>query len=307
MDETPGTDPRTAPEQGKTPETAPEQGSTPETAPEQEKTPETAPPPVAEAPVPAGAPVRGPARRGRVAAVAGSVLLVAALVTGVGGTVVTVRGADRDAGAPTWKFPAAKVEEKAAVTQRGLAGMLVPYGTDGWVRGPDLAQFGADAQLSGARATALRKEALRGLPRSQRKQLERQIDRQRISGMAMRSYYSGKTSAASTNDGIYSVSVVLAQMANRAAVRNSSRAQNDFLAALDVFEDGPKIKGHEDARCFRLSADDDEDLDMMLCSAYVGDVLVSVTAYGAHPLDSKGVAMLVRTQLDRIAEPGEAV
>ncbi|MFI0512393.1 hypothetical protein ACH3Y9_20115 [Streptomyces sp. WSLK1-5] len=288
--------------QGTCPETAPGQGTAPETAPMME-TPQA---PAAEVPAPVVVPVRGRARRGRVAAVAGSVLLVAALVAGVGGTVVTARGAERDAGPPTWKLPATKVDKKTAVTQRGLAGMLVPYGTDGWVRGPDLAQFGSDAQLSGAHATALRKEALRGLPRSQRKQLERQVDRQRISGMAMRSYFSGETYGY-FRTGIYSVSVVLAQMANRTTVRNSSKAQNDFLAALDVFEEGPKIKGHEDARCFRLSADDDEDLDMMLCSAYVGDVLVSVTAYGAHPLDSKGVAMLVRTQLDRIAEPGEAV
>ena len=253
------------------------------------------------------APAPGPARRGRIAAVAGSVLLVAALVAGVGVTAVTVRDADRDAGAPTWKFPTATVEEKKAVAQRGLAGMLVPYGTDGWVQGPDLAAFGSDAQLSGAQATALRKEALRGLPRSQRKQLERQIDRQRLSGMAMRSYFSGESYASSQNSGIYSVSVVLAQMANRTAVRNSSEAQNEFLAALDLFKEGPKIKGHDDARCFRLPGSTDEDLDMMLCSAYVGDVLVSVTAYGARPLDTKGVAMLLRTQLDRIAEPGEAV
>ncbi|MET7735760.1 hypothetical protein ABZT02_30990 [Streptomyces sp. NPDC005402] len=253
------------------------------------------------------APVRQPRRRGRIAAVAGSVLLAAALVAGVGGTVVTVGDADRDPGAPIWKFPASTVEEKKAVTQRGLAGMLVPYGTDGWVRGPDLAEFGSDVQLGGAQATALRKEALRGLPRSQRKQLERQIDRQRLSGMAMRSYFSGESYAFSHNQDIYSVRVVLAQMANKTAVRNSSRAQNEFLATLDLFKEGPKIKGHDDARCFRLSGSAEDDLDMMLCSAYVGDVLVSITAYGPHPLDTKGVAMLLRTQLDRIAERGEAV
>lgn len=320
--ETQGTDPETAPEQETASASAPELTPAPEPTPGPEPTSAAEPTPEPEsasepAPTPAPetapepgteplAPVRGRPRRGRIAAVAGSVLLVVALVAGVGGTVVTVRGADRDAGAPTWKFPATKVDKKVVVTQRGLAGMLVPYGTDGWAQGPDLAQFGSDAQLSGAQATALRKEALRGLPRSQRKQLERQIDRQRISGMAMRSYFSGETYGYS-RDGIYSVSVVLAQMANRTAVRNSSEAQNDFLAALDIFKEGPKIKGHDDARCFRLSGDADDDLDMMLCSAYVGDVLVSVTAYGAHPLDSKGVAMLLRTQLDRIAEPGEAV
>ena len=254
--------------------------------------------------VPAGKPSR---RRRRIAAVAGSVLLAGALVAGVGYTVVTVRDADRDAGAATWKFPKVKVEEKKTAAQHGLAAMLVPYGTDTWVRGPDLAQFGSDAQLSGAQATALRKESVSGLPRTQRKLLEREIDRQRIKGMAMRSYFSGESYAYLQDEGIYSASLVLAQMDNKAAVRNSSTSQNEFLAALDVFREGPKIKGYDNARCFRLPGSTEKELDMMLCSGYVGDVLVTATAYGAHPLDTAVVAKLLRTQLDRIAEPGESV
>ncbi|MCX4699763.1 hypothetical protein [Streptomyces sp. NBC_01373] len=252
-------------------------------------------------------PSRKPFLRGRVAAVAGALVVVGAVVAGVGHTVVTVNEADRDAGAPVWKFPKTTVEEKKAATAEGLAGVLVPYGTDGWMRGPDLGEFGSDAQLSGAQATALRKESLSDLPRTQRRQLEKEIDRQHITGMAMRSYLSSDASAVSDNEGIFAVSIVLAQMESRAAVRDMATFQNEFLDALDIFRKGPEIKGHKNAECFLPPEDDDTDLDTMYCSAYQGDVLLTATADGVKPLDTKGVAMLLAEQLDRIAEPGEAV
>ncbi|MFF3144854.1 hypothetical protein ACFVRU_24825, partial [Streptomyces sp. NPDC057927] len=124
-----------------------------------------------------------PLRRGRIAAVAGSVLLVAAVLGGAGYTVVTVQDADRDPGAPSWTFPVpAPNDAKTAKTASGLAAMLVPYGTEGSSRGPDIGEFGSDASLSGPEATALRKEALRDLPRSQRRELEKRIDKQRTKG-----------------------------------------------------------------------------------------------------------------------------
>jgi len=246
----------------------------------------------------------GRPRRGRVAGVAGSVLLAGALVVAVVHTVVTVRGADRDAGAPTWKFPKAKVEEKKPAARPGLSDMLVPYGGDRWVQGPDIGEFGSDVQLGKAQATALRKKSVSGLPRTQRKQLEKLIDRQRIKGMAMRSYVS---QASQGWKDLYSVSIVLAQMENRAMVRASSTAQNRFLGAQDTVRKGPKIKGHDNAQCFRIPGSDKDGLAMAFCSGYVGDVLVNATAYGTDPLDIEGIAKLLTVQLDRIAEPGEAV
>ncbi|MFI6338434.1 hypothetical protein [Streptomyces sp. NPDC050535] len=252
-------------------------------------------------------PVKKPVRRGRIAAVAGCVLLTGAVVAGVGYTVVTVDEADRDAGAPVWTFPKEAADDKKAASSTGLAAMLVPYGQDGWYRGPDIGEQGYDAQLSGAQATALRKEALSDLPRSQRKQLEKEIDKQRVQGMAMRSYISAEASALSENEGIYTVSVTLVQMDNKTAVRDISTFQNEFFDALDIFRKGPAIKGYKNAQCYLPPKDADEDLDAMYCSAYVGDVLVTASADGAKPLDTKGVAMLLSAQLDRIAEPGEAV
>ncbi|MGW5029700.1 hypothetical protein ACWEQW_00275 [Streptomyces nigra] len=270
--------------------------------------------PVAESPAETAVEEQPPARkrwsRRRVATIAGTVVAVAAIVAGTGYTVVTVRGADRDAGAPTWKFPSAAADRPAkAPKATGLAAMLVPYGTDSWVRGPDMGEFGSDAQLTGTQAEALRKESLRDLPRSQRRELEKRMNRLRPKGVAMRSYFSEFASgrAGGFVSDIYSVDVVLSQLENRTAVRDVVRTQNSLLGALDIFRKGPAVKGHKDAKCFLAPKDISEGTDEMSCFGYVGDVLVTVSAQGARPLDAKAVAKLMSTQLDRIAEPGKAV
>ncbi|RPF34542.1 hypothetical protein [Streptomyces sp. TLI_185] len=258
------------------------------------------------APAVPAAPVGKPRRRGRIAAVAGSALLAVAVAAGVGYTVVTVNGADRDAGAAVWKFPKQKsADDEKKARAKGLSGMLLTY-TNGWKRGPDLGNFAADTELSGAQATALRKESLRDLPRTQRRQLEKLIDRQHIEGMAMRSYVKG-AGAEFFSDTAVAVNIQLSQMKNRAAVRNISASQNEFLGRLGGFRKGPKIEGYKEAACFLPRKDSHEHLEAMLCSAYRGNVLVTVTADGVKPFDSKGIAELLKDQLDRIAEPGEAV
>ncbi|MCM1943078.1 hypothetical protein NC239_33245 [Streptomyces sp. G3] len=253
------------------------------------------------------------ARRGRRLAVIGGALALAAVtVAGVGYTVVTVRDADRDPGAPTLALPEAAPEKKAerAPTAAGAAGLartLVPYRNDAWSRGPDLGEFGSDATLSGAQATALRKESLTGLPRSERKELEKEIDRRHITGMAMRNYAGGGRFTDDGQTGAATVTIVLSRMGNRSAVRDMATRQNEFFAALDLFREGPRIKGHKDAKCFRLSAETDQELDMVFCAAYEGDVLVTVTADSVRPFDTESFTELVTEQLDRIAEPGESV
>ena len=185
--------------------------------------------------------------------------------------------------------------------------MLVPYGADGWSRGPDLGEYGSDAELSGAQATALRKESLSDLPRSQRKAAgegDRQAAHQGHGDAQLRQH---READAAHETGTYAVSIVLAQLEYQAAVRDQSTFQNEFLDALDIFRKGPEIKGHKNAQCFLPPEDDDSDLDTMYCSAYQGDVLLTATADGVKPLDTKGVAMLLSEQLDRIAEPGESV
>jgi len=252
-------------------------------------------------------------RGGRIAAIAVSVVAAGAVVAGVGCTVVTVNGANRDAGKPVWTFPKggkAGAGEAKAASLKGLGAMLVPYGADGWSRGPDMGEFGSDAQLSGARATALAKESLSGLPRSERRELEKRIDKQRISGIAMRSYISTEELSSVYTDQASVVTVQLAQMASTTAVRSLARSQQGFLDALGVFDEGPKIEGHKDAACY-LPPSDKKDgkngLQSMYCVAAQGNVLVTLNATSAKPLQKTGIAMFLREQLDRIEEPGEAV
>ncbi|MFM9590006.1 hypothetical protein ACKI1J_34270 [Streptomyces scabiei] len=245
---------------------------------------------------------------GRLAAVAGSVLLAVSVVAGVGFTVVTVQHADRDAGAPVWKLPKPEQAGKAGGTAvtggpSGLAGMLVPYDDD-WTRGPDIGGYGSDSALDGGEATALRKESLSGLPRSERRRLARQIDEQDIQGLAMRSYLGDGGSY--SQEIPFTVSVGLVRM-DRKAAGDSAAFQKAFIEILDVFREGPEIEGYKKADCFLPPKEADLKIEAMLCLAVQGDVVVTVNAYGVRPLDTKKVARLVREQLDRITEPGEAV
>ncbi|WP_244362811.1 hypothetical protein [Streptomyces aquilus] len=259
--------------------------------------------PVPDEATPEPAPAKKRVPRRRVAAVAGSVLLLGAVVGGSGYTVVTVQDADRDPGRPTWQFPRAAEDTDTAEEAKGLRGLLVPYARQGFGRGPDLAEFGTDAELSGKQATALRKESIKGLPPTQRRQMEKQIDRQRIKGVAMRSYLNSQY----YQDKATVIGVVLTRMESRAAVRNIATAQSEFFDAVDLFRKGPKVEGHKEAKCFLTPKDDDIKIDRMFCSAYVGEVLVELNASGGAPMDQRSIARFLADQLGRIDDPGKAV
>ncbi len=265
--------------------------------------------PTPPAPTPDSFPPPPPAaasgRRPRVLRAVAAAVLALAVVGGLGYTAVAVDGADRDAGAPVWEFPERDADDHKAPAVSGLAALLVPYGSDGsdgFGRGPDLGEYGADVELSGARATALRKEELRGLPRSQRRLLERQIDKQHIKGMAMRSYLDDRYARE-----VSTVSITLVRM-DRDSVRAAAAGQNTLFDALgDALRAGPRIEGHKDARCYRPPKGTGDDLDTMYCYAPQGDVLVTAAVDGVAPLKAGEAMRLLKDQLDRIAEPGEAV
>ncbi|WP_399886383.1 hypothetical protein ACGH7X_18090 [Streptomyces sp. BBFR51] len=257
-------------------------------------------------------PPPAPGRRGRrrIAAVTGALLLTGAVVGAVACTAVAVADADRDPGVPSWARPQPTEDQPAVTAEPGsLAWTLVPYRPDNWRRGPDLGEFGSDAVLNGNRTAALFKESLAGLPRTERKQLEKEIDRRPVKEMAMRSYAFTMGENADRVAGAATMTLVLARMEDQAAARSVTRGRNAFLEALDVFRDGPEIEGYEDAACFRApsGSGDDEGLDAMFCSASTADIAVVATAEGVQPFDADGVAALLKDQLDRIVEPGKSV
>ncbi|MEU9475728.1 hypothetical protein [Streptomyces sp. NPDC048191] len=268
-----------------------------------------------EATGPLAAAAPAPARRRRVGRIVGAGLLTLAVVGGVGFTAVRVAGADRDPGRPVWKFPKASKGDQGGQDDpqgkdaSGLRALLMPYEglSHGYGQGPDIGEFGPDVALSGREATALRKQEIHDLPTATRRALDKVIDKEHIQGLAMRSYapfdnYEGV-------DKPFTLTFELVRMANRDSVRDLSATRNEVFKALRIFPRGPVIQGHRDAGCFRTPKTDDEKIDRMVCSASVGDVLVTVNAAGTRPLDTEAIAVLIGRQLDRIKDkdPGMAV
>ncbi|MDH6226309.1 hypothetical protein [Streptomyces sp. MJP52] len=262
---------------------------------------------VAGAVVPA-APAGRPGRGRRAARIAGAVVLAAAVLGGTGFTAVTVRDADRDPGKPVWEHPetSAADEGERQARDEGLRAMLLTYEETGLERGPDLGEYGSDAEFDGKEAADLAKESIKELPRTQRRQLEREIDRQRIKGQAMRSY----ANVTGTGDD-YLVEVVLTQQEDAEAVAKGVKAQRkafDALERIGFLRSGPKVEGYEkNAWCYLPELDRDDEIDGMYCVASQGEVSVMLTADAAEPIDKKDIAGLLVKQLDRIETPGEAV
>ncbi|WP_428953841.1 hypothetical protein [Streptomyces sp. cg35] len=258
----------------------------------------------APAPDPASAPVRG--RRWPAAVIACAVLL--AVVGGTGFTVMKVNDADRTVSTKVWGDP--QQQKQRAGGESGAKGDLIarllPM-PEGYVPGPDIDEFGNDKAITGPEAVARFKKSADDLPARQRDAQRRSIDKLKLKGLAMRSYASDNTSPYADYDENYVVEIQLAQLQNRQAGRDLTSFRSEFLRSFGGFTKGPKIKGHRTADCFRAPRDKDTKLDLLLCSAYEDDLLVTATAYGPKSIDSKAVATLLAQQLDHISSRGELV
>lgn len=249
---------------------------------------------------------RRPGRGRRIAVIAGAALLALGVIGVSGYTVVTVRDADRDPGAPVWghSLGGDRGREKAA-EQDGLPAMLLPYNVDGLAKGPDIGEFGADSELSGKEAAELAKESFSELPRTQRKQLERAVDKRRIKGVAMRSYTVQGTHA------MYAFEAVLTQVDGERNAQGDAKGEREVfevLEDLDVVTAGPKVPGHsKNAWCYLFEAEKKGQNESVHCVGHQGEVMVSLVADAPRPIDKKDVAGLLGKQLDRIETPGEAV
>ncbi|WP_261993817.1 hypothetical protein [Streptomyces sp. t39] len=237
-------------------------------------------------------------RRKVLALVAGAVGL--ALLAGAGGWGWSAVGdADRTAPTTVWAGPDENAEpasEPSAPT--GLRAQLLPMPA-GYVPGPDVAEFGNDTVVDARRAVALLKESSRGLPSKERRRHDKEIDALRLKGLAMRSYRA--------MDGSLAVETTLARMGNRGAGEEFVALTKEMRDESGLFRKGPSIKGHREAVCVLLPETDTTEMDMMMCWAQVGEVLVSVAGYGPEELPTRDIARLVADQLDHITSPGEAV
>ncbi|MET9515313.1 hypothetical protein [Streptomyces sp. NPDC002994] len=237
-----------------------------------------------------------------------SVLALGTIGAGVSFTVAEVSAADRTAPTREWASsgnPAddsAKSPKAPRKTGGKLAQRLLPV-PDGYTPGPDIGEYGNDAELGERQAVALMQESAAALPRDLRKERLRSIDRMRVQGFAMRSYAS--------DDSELVVEAQLVQMKPGAA-RDRIRGFTAMVDAFDVLRKGPKIKGHKNARCYvapkpPAGESGGERLGAMFCLAYEDDLFISTTSYGKQPLYAESAAELLRKQLDLVASPGEYV
>lgn len=195
----------------------------------------------------------------------------------------TVEQADRTAPTTVWKKPKKGPSENGPVAglaqgrrDNALSRKLLPVPAD-YRLGPDIDGFGNDAYVSGEEAQKLAGSG-------------------DVTGMAMRSY------TRYANDLI--VKIELIRMKHPEDVADLSAFEAELADSFSVFREGPEIDGHREARCFLTSEGEAEatEVEEMFCTAYEGDVLVSLDATGAAPLEKSDAAALLKKQLERLAE-----
>ncbi|WP_410537934.1 hypothetical protein [Streptomyces sp. KL2] len=290
-----------APAEPPTAPTAPDTGTGPSTGAVPDAPPATA---ATDGPQDAGPRGRGRLRRALVP------LLSAALVLGAAGgglayTKATVDGADVSAPTTIWEKPAKTPSEDDPVpdpregrTDGELRRKLLPVPED-FRLGPDVSEFGNDTELSGRQAQALLREGGKGLPSKERRRHREYVEKLRLQGIVMRTY--------TPYDNRFTAEIQLARMKNEKGVKDLSTFQSELADALSVFRDGPRIKGHENARCFLPPEDGDSELEAMFCTAYQDEYLISFRVGGVKPFREKDAAELLKDQLDHLVSPGEYV
>ncbi|MFF7360320.1 hypothetical protein [Streptomyces sp. NPDC008125] len=231
----------------------------------------------------------------------------------IGGAAVytksTVDSADRTSPTTLWsqenlrgsspgntKDPAAGAAAGRSDTE--LSRLLLPADS-AWRLGMDIDKRGNDNVIDAREAAATIKKSAHGLSGKLRREFEKHVDRMRVEGVAQRSYFGQADDVVAT--------VEIMKMKDKQAVHDTWSSMTGLTEAMQVFREGPKIKGHKNARCFRYPENDDVELDGVTCMAYDGEHYVEVTAEGPGPLSMSDIADLVKDQLDHIKSPGKYI
>ncbi|SNT42255.1 hypothetical protein SAMN05216252_124124 [Actinacidiphila glaucinigra] len=259
----------------------------------------------ANAPAPTGeenAPAPRRSRRGVALGVAAALVAVVA-GGGIGFAVLQHQKDDgKKASAQTWKAPEPKKTGEYGTQSGGshygaLGKLLLPV-PDGYSLGPDIAEFGNDAELSAERAEELMRGDLGGVPKKERDLVRKAVAGLHIQGMGMRTYRE--------DEARFFVETQIVQMKNKRSAKAGTEFFTAFTKALGVFRNGPKIAGHDKARCVLPPKEPGQKLDSMMCQATEGDLLIRMSVTGTSPLRKTEAADLLKEQLDRVQDPGEA-
>ena len=156
--------------------------------------------------------------------------------------------------------------------------------------GSDDPAFGNDTVLAPAQYQAFFNEDFAELSGSDRSRLNGLLDVSGLNGAALRTYM--------VSDQM-ELEVGMFQMTRNRVVADSALRQ-ELANATGGFTGSVGVTGFPQAHCYLPPLQQGDRLDYMNCDAVIGDLLVTMHAYGVGPLDSTDAAGLFQQQLTRL-------
>ncbi len=254
------------------------------------------------APVPDPEPARGRGLALRATAMVAAAVLVG---VGIGFGIIKVKYDDAPAVQAAPAAPPAAAPEKphpfgaeSNGTHFGsLRDLLLPMPA-GYRPGPDDGAYGNDTELDASQISTDLDAQVKDLPKDQRDHLKGTLQAIGEKGEGIRSYRPA--------DGYMAVYLRLEQFNQQ-----SVQAYNEIIGVLGsdsgAFRQGPTVPGHTEAHCFLPPADPSAPIDDLMCTAAVGDLLVTMHVEGVAPLPKSEAVSIFRQQLERLALPGASV
>lgn len=205
-----------------------------------------------------------------------------------------------------------------------LSALLLPA-PEGYRLGPDIGEYGNDAEISGEEAVARAMDAAADAPRAFRKMLEETLREHPLDGIAMRSYAYVKDNGIGGRADLM-VEVRVSRHSSEEMAESVHGNLADSLSEDTLFRPGPEVHNHPGAICSYLPRGDDwlefigldpedaygheedwEALDAMHCTGVVGRHHVTALIQGTAPLRKDAGISLFTAQLDHIESPGMSV
>jgi len=156
--------------------------------------------------------------------------------------------------------------------------------------GSDDPAFGNDTVLAAGQYQAFFNDDFADLSGSDRSRLGGLLDVSGLNGAALRTYMVSDQMEAE---------VGMFQMTRDRVVADSA-LQQELVNATGGFAGSVGVTGFPQAHCYLPPLQQGYRLDYMNCDAVIGDLLVTMHAYGVAPLDSTGAASLFQQQLARL-------
>jgi hypothetical protein len=175
--------------------------------------------------------------------------------------------------------------------------LLLPE-PSGFSLGPDAGLYGDDTQLTKDQISAYLDDRVSVLPKDQRDKAKAALQADGHRGAGVRSYVPSDDSMVAT---------IWLDQFDKQAVAEESAFQAALGADSGLFRQGPAVPGHAEAACYLPALQPKDPIDGMVCTAGIGDLLVTMDVEGLAPLPKSEAVSLFRQQLERLALPGASV